>query len=73
MIVNLQNFQEFRMLRKEHFGNLAIDVTWDLRFWNLGPRFFAWALQSIYVPKDEEKQLGRFIEAPKHWLLVNEN
>lgn len=61
------------MLRKEHFLNLAIDVTWDLRIWKLGPEFFVSALQSIYMPKDEGKQLGRFIEAPKHWLLVNEN
>lgn len=37
------------------------------------PWIFVSPLQNIYVPKDEEKQLGRFIEAPKHCLLVNEN
>lgn len=73
MTVNLQNLQVFRMLRKEHSWNLAIGVTWDLRIWKLGPTFFVQALQSIYVSNDEEKHLVRFTEAPKHWLLVNEN
>lgn len=45
---NGQNLQEFRMLRKERFKFLPIDVTWDVKFWKSGLKFFVSAFQSIY-------------------------